>query len=236
MMSMINSLAAEKKEIIKIAENLRKDNQQISISAIKEYAKAHDVNIEKIRYGTIVKTIKENGFEFSIIFDKNKFAERRIEMAILTQQGWTLQKIADKYGITKQAVSLLLKKAAAKDGQIVVKLKKSNNQIEKNVIFVRRAKRNTNICGICGKKFDGKRKTCGLDCLKKLHENKVGGEWSRVEKVNLTCGYCSNEFSRTKYLHRIVSKTKGNSDNNYCSRVCYHKSRESLVQGSTFGN
>ena len=236
MVSRINTLSIQKKEILKIAEKLRKDNQQISMSLIKEFAKTNNVNIEKINYGTIVKTIKENGFEFISIFDKNKFAERRIEMAMLTRQGWTLQKIADKYGITKQAVSLLLKKAASKDGQIVVKMKKSNNKIEKNVIFVRRCKENINTCGICGKKFDGKRKTCGKDCLKKLHESKVGGDWSRVEKINLTCSYCSKEFSRTKYIHKVVSTTKGNADNNYCSRVCYHKSREGLVQGSIFGN
>ena len=38
--------------------------------------------------------------------------EKRIEVVILRNQGWTLQQIADKWGTTKQAVLDLYKKVS----------------------------------------------------------------------------------------------------------------------------
>lgn len=232
-----DSRMSNTKKIIQIAEDLKKDNKEISISSFKQCAKDNEIDIKNLNYGTIVKTLEKRGYEFNKVFDKNKFSQRRIEMALLTHQGWTLQKIADKYGITKQAVSLLLKKAAAEDNQIVVKSKRTRSDPhEKNVIFIKRSRKPKNICKICSKEFYGKNKTCSSKCLRKLNDEKIGGEWSRIEKIELECSYCSNKFQRTKYIQKVTEKAKGHNINNYCSRECYHKSRKNPVQGVLSGN
>ena len=137
-------------KIIVIAEELKRNNKDISIYAIKEIAKQKNIEME-MNYATITKTLKDKGYEFVKVFDKNKFSQRRIEMAQLTRLGWTLQMIADKYGITRQGVSLLLKKAALDDNQVVVKSRTvKSNLVEKNVVFVRRSKKESCICGTCG--------------------------------------------------------------------------------------
>jgi len=222
-------------KIIVIAEELKRNNKDISIYAIKEIAKQKNIEME-MNYATITKTLKEKGYEFVKVFDKNKFSQRRIEMAQLTRLGWTLQMIADKYGITRQGVSLLLKKAALDDNQVVVKSRTvKSNLVEKNVVFVKRSKKESCICQTCGKQFfskNKKRKNCSKVCLKKSIEKRTGGEWSRIEKVDLVCSFCSKPFQRSKYLHKIVTRSKGNSDKNYCSRECYHsKNRTVPVQG-----
>lgn len=221
-----------KQTIAKIAESLNKDNKKISMSSIREFAKKNNLNINKINYGSVVDVVQKSGYDFDKSYDKEKICEKRIEMARLTHQGWTLQKIADKFGVTRQAVSLSLKKAAAVDNQIVVKSKRSRSDLnEKNVIFIRRAKKINNTCKNCGKVFSTEKqgkKTCSQECLNNL---KVGGVWSRIEKIELQCSHCSSKFFRTKHLQKVTEKTKGNSLNNYCSRKCYHESRKNPVQG-----
>lgn len=220
----------ETAKIIVIAEELKSKNAEISISAIKEVAKQKNMDLS-MNYFSIKKTLKENDYEFVKIFDKSKFAQRRIEMADLTRKGWTLQMIGDKYGITRQAVSLLLKKAASEDNQIVVKARtKRSNLNEKNVVLVRRVKKEKFSCENCGKEFYSKtkRKNCSRECFKKSIEKRTGGEWSRIEKVDLVCNCCGKSFQRTKYLHKVVSISKGNSTNNYCSRECYYNKNRNL--------
>jgi hypothetical protein len=198
-------------------------------------AKEKNINIDNMTYPFIVKTLESNYYKFTKVFDRSKFAERRIEMAELTRKGWTLQMIGDKYGITRQAVHLLLKKAALEDNQVVVKSKtKRSDSNEKNVVFVKRVRNKINKCEICGSDFFSKikRKTCSKECFCKLNEKRSGGEWSRIEKVDLVCSCCGKNFQRTKYLHKIVTISKGNSTNNYCSRYCYHNKNKNVpVQG-----
>lgn len=233
--TMSNNMNDYKKSVIIIAESLKKNNEKISMETFRKCAQNNNIEINDICYGTIVKTLKSNGYEFNKIFDKSKFAKRREEMALLTHQGWTLQMIANKYGITRQAVSLLLKKAAS-EGQIVVKSKRTRSDPEeKNVIYIRRKKTKTQ-CVICGKTHYGKNKTCSAACLRKLNDKKIGGEWSRVETVELTCSYCNKKFTRTKHLQKVTEIAKRNSNKNYCSRSCYHKSREIPVQGVLLGS
>lgn len=226
-------------KLIILAEELLKNKKDISIFEIKNIAKTKNIDISNIKYPNLVKILKENNYDFKKTFDKSKFAQRRIEMAELTRKGWTLQMIGDKYGITRQAVSLLLKKAASQDEQIVVKSKNKRNDLnEKNVIFVKRSKKQHKNCTICGKGFfsNAKRKTCSKECLRKSIDLRTGGEWSRCEKVNLICSCCGEPFQRTKYLQKIVTISKGNSDNNYCSRTCYHNRNKTVspVQGVVF--
>lgn len=212
-------------KITRIAGELLKDNKEISMENIRNFAKEKSVDIENISYATIVRTLEANNFEYKKTFDKDKFSQRRIEMAALTREGWTLQMIADKYGITRQAVSLLLKKAAAEDGQIVVKSKtKRSDPNEKNVVLVKRVKKSLFVCEQCGKEFysKAKKKNCSKKCYEKSIEDRSGGEWSRKEFVTLTCKTCGKSFERSNYLNRITSIKKGNSENNYCSRNCYH--------------
>ena len=62
-----------------------------------------------------------------------------------------MQMIAKKYGITRQAVSLLLKKASSQDNQIVVKGRQKNNE-GVNCVLVKRRKNleKSRICEGCG--------------------------------------------------------------------------------------
>lgn len=156
---------------------------------------------------------------------RQEFALRRKQMAKLTQEGWTLQMIADKYNITRQAVSLLLKKAAS-EGHIVVKSRKSNMISEKNVVLVRRTKKKQKFCEQCGEMFfSNTKKNCSKECFKKSIEKRSGGNWSRKEFVVLNCLHCGKTFERSRYIHQITIRKKNNNKNNYCSRKCYHNSR-----------
>lgn len=219
-------------KLIVIAEELKNNSREISIATLKQKAKEKNINIDNITYPEIVKILKQNNYDFCKVFDRNKFAQRRIEMAQLTREGWTLQMIGDKYGITRQAVSLLLKKAASDDNQIVVKARTKKSNPEKNVVFVKRIKGEHKKCSACGKEFfsKNKRKTCSKGCFTKLM---MGGDWSRLEMVDLVCSNCGKTFQRSKYMHKITTISKGNSKNNYCSRDCYHsKNKQALVQGN----
>jgi hypothetical protein len=150
--------------------------------------------------------------------------QRRSDMAALTRKGWTVTKIAEKYGVTKQAVSLLLKKAA-NEGEIVVKTKShfNKNEENKNVILVNRKR--YKICKICNKKYEKfknstSKKTCSEKCQKELRIRKRGGKWSRYEFVNLTCYGCKKSFKRSNYIQSITAKRR-KSNRHYCSHQCY---------------
>jgi hypothetical protein len=109
-------------KILEIAKN-NNENNKILLTEIKNLVKNAKISIGIIKLKEI---LMENGYSMKINYDD--FSKKRIEMAELTRLGWTMQMIADKYGITRQAVSLLLKKASSQDNQIVVKGRQSKNQ------------------------------------------------------------------------------------------------------------
>lgn len=149
--------------------------------------------------------------------------KRRAEMAALTRQGWTVTRIAEKYGVSKQAISQLLQKAA-KEGEIVVKTKShltKKDKYNENVVLVVRKKYKK--CVICNKKYEtNQKKTCSEKCKHELQSKKIGGKWSRHEFMTLECCGCNKKFQRSNYIQSITSKRR-KSDNYYCSHECYLK-------------
>jgi predicted transcriptional regulator len=223
------------KNLIDLAKKLIDQNIDLTIKNIKTYAEKYNIKILR-NYYFIKKTLDDNNFQIKKIMIKEDFAKRRIEMAKLTREGWNIQKIADKYGISRQAVSFLLKKAANQDNQIVVKsIRKNVHAVdEKNVIRISRFNKIEKKCEVCDKKFvvnspsEIYRKICSKECkVKKIIEKRAGGKWSRIEKVELKCCCCQKTFFRSNYLYEIT-KIKKKSNNNYCSRSCYHISRKKI--------
>lgn len=167
---------------------------------------------------------------------KQEIFQRRKDMALLTQQGHTLSRIAAKYGISRQAVSQSLQKAS-KDGHKVI-LRKCGSNLNKSYEYRPTLKElgHSNCCVICGKAFKTKWKitqTCGSDCRKILLHKKIIqakgslGKWSRIESVTLSCDNCGKSFKRSKYRDSI-SKLGCGSKNSYCGRECYHKKIRNL--------
>lgn len=138
----------------------------------------------------------------------NQTTERRKEMALLTQQGYSLTKIAEKYSISKQRVHQILQKAK-KEGFDV----KINRRVKENKLLN---------CIVCTKEFNvigyKKIKTCSKECLEKLQ--KRGGKWSRYEFITLICANCKKLFTRSNYRESITERMSGQG-NRFCSRECY---------------
>jgi hypothetical protein len=159
---------------------------------------------------------------------RNELFQRRKDMALLTQQGYTIPKIATKYGISRQAVSQLLQKAA-RDGQKVVLRKcgpHSNKSYEYRPTF-KETGGHSNSCTICSKEFKSKfkaTKTCGDKCRRLLlHKSLIKakgslGNWS-CEVIKLTCYGCGKSFDRTKYRESVAKRS--GSKNVYCTQDCY---------------
>jgi len=160
-------------------------------------------------------------------------------MALLTQQGYSIPKIALKYGISRQAVSQLLQKAA-KDGHKVV-LRSCGNRKSKHENYVYRpSKKEVGVvktCESCGLSFNTKsnfRRTCSDECRRKLlHKNILLakgtlGQWSRYENVQLVCNNCGKTFERSKYRDSI-SKLGCGTNNAYCGRQCFHEKSKSNI-------
>jgi len=155
----------------------------------------------------------------------NIWKKRRVEFASLTRQGMSMTCIAKMHGITKQAVSLVLKKATA-DGEIVFKNRKNKNDNPNYIVKVSR-KYITKKCKECQKDFlatpSNKRKTCSEDCLQKNKHRMYnrGGEWSRMQFVSLTCCGCGKPFERSNYLMKMGEPKRKDNSRCYCSRDCY---------------
>lgn len=157
--------------------------------------------------------------------NKLEAKDRRKYFASLTREGWTMAQIAKKHNVTRQAVSQLLRKAA-KEGEIVVKTKKTNYENHPNYVLIVRKK--TLQCTVCGAQFFSKTKskTCGRNCLKKLRS---GGKWSHVEKVSLVCTKCNKTFQRSHHQHQISLKVMKNDQKNfYCGRHCFENRCEKV--------
>ena len=214
-----------KRSLLKIAKSLKKTNAKITMLSIKDFARNNNIDVENIKFETTYYLLRSHGYNFK---KSNECSiERRMEMAKLTHQGLTFQQIGEKYGITRQAVSLVLQKAA-KEGMIVVKAKSNNKNPEKNVIIISRSVQKFFDCVVCGNKFKSgrtaRKKSCSKACLDELTKARRGGEWSRHETVDLNCANCGEVFKRTKYLFQITMRNK-KSSNHYCSRKCYEKPR-----------
>lgn len=136
---------------------------------------------------------------------------RKKEMALLTQEGYSFNKIAKMYGLSRQRVHQILKKAE-QEGCDVKKYKQQKKM---------------STCVVCKKEFLPKytRKTCGKECLKELREQLNsrlrGSIYSRYESISLTCKNCNKTFQRTKHLEYVVSK-RNKTTNRFCCRTCFH--------------
>lgn len=152
---------------------------------------------------------------------KDYFSSRRSQFAALTREGYNMCEIAKKFGISRQAVSLALQKAA-KEGELVCKTRGSLKD-GPNYKIVSRKKNFEIKCNECGTVFvsNKKRKTCSKECMVKSKQKTYGGEWSRVSFVELLCNGCGKTFKRSKYLQRINESKRKPSSNYYCSRECY---------------
>jgi len=166
-------------------------------------------------------------------YSKEEVLQRRKDMALLTQQGYSIPKIAERYGISRQAVSQLLQKAA-KDGHKVV-LRSCGGRKSTNENYVYRPTRKetgfTKTCESCGASFNTKssfRKTCSTACRRRLLHKSILlakgtlGNWSRYEQVQLVCNNCGKTFERSKYRDSI-SKIGCGTKNSYCGRECFHE-------------
>lgn len=189
------------KEVLK-----RTSSSYYSIKEYLEIAEKHGAKVDWSKIETLT--------------GKNKqYAERRKQIAELTQQGWSVKQIAEKFGISKQAVSQLLRKAA-KEGHTVVLSKRVHCDNLPSVVAREKAVK-TSTCLVCGKDFPkkGNTKTCGLDC-KKIFLRR-GGKWSKYEFRTFTCANCGNTFKRSNYIDSIASIKAKPGSNKYCSRKCY---------------
>ena len=156
----------KRKQILEAAKFIISLNKKVDLDTVYLLLASKSIAVSKTYISQVLcwhekKKIKEKQIvDFSKVIWKDEikkntredFAQRRMEMAKLTREGWNLQMIAEKYNITRQAVSLLLKKAAS-EGHVVVKSKKKNIKDEKNVVLVRRIRKEKRFCEQCGKEF-----------------------------------------------------------------------------------
>jgi predicted transcriptional regulator len=152
-----------------------------------------------------------------------EFVERRRVMAQLSTKGWSVTRIGDKYGITRQMVSLHLKKAA-EEGNIVSLRKLGNpGRDRRKIIDYRQTEKKIYNCVICSQVCPEKRqKTCSKECQKinlTQVQKKKNLRWSRHNFIDLVCFKCKNNFQRSKYLYSIAERA--GCLNHYCGRKCY---------------
>lgn len=164
---------------------------------------------------------------------KNIYSVRRKQMAELTQQGLDLKEIAKKFGVTRQAVSQQLRKAA-KEGHTVVLSQLINCDSLPNIVCRKKPEKPKKVCVFCGKEFfkgvKARSKTCSKECFakysSKVHCELTGGNWSRYNFFTLKCVNCKEDFQRSKYIESIVAKTRKIEGNKFCSRKCFQEHRK----------
>ena len=167
-----------------------------------------------------------------------EFKQRRIEMARLTQEGWTLQKIADKYGVSKQAISQALQKAAINGYQITL----NNRGVVKpraNYTYLTPPKSQLCNCAICNAEFianityrnEKPKQTCSKECYRKLRSKLAdkSGIYSKSTLVDMICDNCGKHYQKPQ--HQVTVAILGGCEHTYCSRNCYHTSK--LIKRAT---
>ena len=171
-------------------------------------------------YSTPLKESKKISQKSEIIEQQNKQNElreqreqRAKDMASLTQQGFSIKQIAEKYNISRQRVHQILKLAKTLGCEI----------------FLIKPELKTNECVVCQKQFlnihrpNGK--TCSKDCQKQIQR---GGEWSKYEFLTLTCDFCSNLFERSHFRHKMNQHT--GCKRNFCCVTCSNRYKKRLVK------
>jgi predicted DNA-binding protein YlxM (UPF0122 family) len=139
---------------------------------------------------------------------EKEIAERRKEMALLTQQGYSLNQIAKKYNVSRQRIHQILQKAKEEGCEVVVY----------------KQPKKTKECVVCKKQYYRKfrTKTCSKDCTLKLLRK--GGKWSRYEFFTFTCENCNKEFKRSHYRESIANVKCKKDGPKFCSKECYWSS------------
>lgn len=151
------------------------------------------------------------------------FLERRKEMARLSREGWTLSKIGEKFGITRQAVSQHLKKAAKEGNVVELNFHGCPSNRDPNIHYRPKQER-IFLCVICGNRCTGtKKKVCSNVCKGELvrRNNTKDSKWSRNTIQSLICKGCGKNFERSNYLLSIAAT--GGCENTYCTQKCYLK-------------
>lgn len=137
-----------------------------------------------------------------------KYDYRIKQIALMTMQGLTQTKIAEKMGITKQRVGQLLDKAE-RAGFAVTR---------------RQVKRRT--CAFCGVEYLGINKFCSEKC-RNMQPRKFGGPSSSIQVQIMVCSGCGTKFSRTNRLTyigmKIAEKTGKSLKRAFCTKDCYFK-------------
>lgn len=137
-----------------------------------------------------------------------KYDNRIKEIALLTIQGFTQTKIAQKLGITKQRVGQLVDKAVRAGFPVV------RRQIRKNT------------CATCGVQYAGKNKFCSKNC-RSMAPRDFGGPSSQIEMKIMVCDGCGTKFSRTRRLiyigKKVGEKTGKILKRTFCTQECYLK-------------
>lgn len=152
-----------------------------------------------------------------------EFVERRRAMAQLSRKGWSLTRIGDKYGITRQMVSLHLKKAAEEGNRVSLRDLGTPGRDRRKIIDYRQTEKKIYNCVICTQVCPEKRKkTCSQECQKinlAQVQKKKNLRWSRQNFIDLVCFKCGTNFQRSKYLYSISERA--GCLNHYCGRECY---------------
>lgn len=135
------------------------------------------------------------------------------DMASLTQQGFSIKQIAEKYNISRQRVHQILKLAKTLGCEI----------------SLIKPELKTNECVVCQKQFLNIHrpncKTCSKDCQKQIQR---GGEWSQYEFLTLTCDFCSNLFERSRFRHKLNQHT--GCKRNFCCVTCSNRHKKISIK------
>jgi DNA-binding MarR family transcriptional regulator len=137
-----------------------------------------------------------------------KYDDRIRQIALMTIQGMTQTKIAEKMGITKQRV-----------GQLVGKAERAGIPVLRRQIKKSR-------CAACSLEYIGKNKFCSKKCRNMVPRN-FGGPSSEIQLEIMLCDGCGTKFSRTRrliYIGRKVAEKNGKVlKRTFCTRDCYFK-------------
>ena len=228
----LKTIPLSKTEIAKEVAALFEKEVPLKDIALKLNIPAKNTNRVTIGYLKFAESIGIK-VDWSKQKKKNIHSVIRKQMAELTQQGLDLKEIAKKFGITRQAVSQKLRKAA-KEGHTVVLSRLRNCDSLPNIVCREKPEKPKKVCVFCGEEFfksaKSRSKTCSKECFakhcSKVHCELTGGNWSRHNFFTLKCVNCKEDFQRSKSLESIVAKTRKIEGNKFCSRKCFQEHRK----------